>query len=93
MPGIVTVVEGVMVRFPVVSVPAQNTPRRLTLFRANGLLPAPPFTEFQTTWTFRTVMASCGLVMDKLMRLLTMMIEPVLILSHPGMAVGVILGV
>lgn len=93
LPGMVTVVEGVIVRFPVLSVPAQNTPPRLALFRANGLLPAPPFTEFQTTWTFKTVIGSCGFVIDKLITLLTIMSGPVVILSQPGIAVGVIVGV
>lgn len=93
LPGMVTVVEGVIVRFPVRSVPAQNTLPRLALFRAKGLLPAPPFTEFQTTWTFKTVIGSCGFVIDRLIRLLTIMSGPVVILSQPGIAVGVMVGV
>lgn len=92
-PGIVTVVEGVIVRFPDVSLPAQNTPPRLILFKTKGLFPDPPFTEFQTTWTLETVIVSCGFVIDKLMTLLTKMIEPVLMLSHPGMGVEVTVGV
>lgn len=80
-------------RFPVVSVPAQNMPPRLALFKAKGLFPAPPLMEFQTTWTFRTVIPSCGFVMDRLIILLTTMSEPVVILSQPGIAVGVTVGV
>jgi hypothetical protein len=48
-PGIVTVVEGVIVAFPVLSVPVQNMPPRLTLFKDKVLLPDPPVAEFQTT--------------------------------------------
>ena len=95
-PGIVTVVEGVIVRFPVLSVPAQNVPFRLTVFKANGLPvgpPLPPFVEFQTTWTFRTVIESCGFVMFRLIVLLSKMIEPVEILLQPGTAVEVTVGV
>ena len=92
-PGMVKVVEGVIVRVPVLSVPAQNTPPRLALFKAKGLLPAPPFVEFQETWTFRTVIVSCGFVKDKLITLLTTISEPVVMLLHPGIAVGVMVGV
>ena len=96
-PGIVTVVEGVIVRFPVLFVPAQNVPFRLTVFNANGLPavppPLPPFVEFQTTWTFRTVIESCGFVRDRLIVLLSKTIEPVEILLKPGTAVEVAVGV
>ena len=92
-PGIVTVVEGESVRFPDVSLPAQNTPPRLMLFKTNGLLPAPPFTAFHTTWTLETVIASCGFVIVRLITLLTITIEPVVMLSHPGFGVEVTVGV
>ena len=92
-PGIVTVVEGVIVRFPVLSVPAQNTPFRLTFFRDRVLLAGPPVVEFQTTWTFSTVIESCGFVMDRLIVLVSKMIEPVEILLQPGTGVDVAVGV
>ena len=92
-PGIVTVVEGVIVRFPVLSVPAQKIPFRLTLFRDRVLLAGPPLAEFQTTWTFRTVIESCGFVMDRLIVFTSKMMEPVEILLQPGTAVEVTVGV
>jgi hypothetical protein len=92
-PGIVTVVDGVIVRFPVLSVPAQNTPFRLALLRGRVLLAGPPVVEFQTTWTFRTVIESCGFVMDRLIVLASKMMEPVEILLQPGTAVEVTVGV
>jgi len=94
-PGMVTVVEGVIVRFPVLSLPVQNTPTRLALFKIKGLLAGPPVAEFQVTWTFRTVIASCGLVIVRLIILLppVMLIAPVVILSQPGTGVEVAVGV
>ena len=83
-------------RFPVLSVPAQNMPFRLTLFKANGLPdgpPLPPFVEFQTTWTFRTVIESCGFVMSRYIFLVSKMIELVEMLLQPGTAVEVTVGV
>lgn len=92
-PGIVTVAKFENVAFPVLSVPAQKTPFRLALFKDKVLLPAPPFTAFQTTWTSETLMVSCGFVMDRLIVLLTIIRFPVVILSQPGFAVGVVVGV
>ena len=95
-PGMVTVVEGVIVRFPVLSVPAQNVPSRLTLLKANGLPdgpPLPPLAEFQTTWMFRIVIEACGFVMARLIVLVSKMMELVEILLQPGIAVEVTVGV
>ena len=92
-PGIVTVVEGVIVKVPVVSVPAQNTPPSQALFRAKGLPSVPPFVAFQETWTFRTVIGSWGFVIEKPIPLLTMVSGPVVILLQPGIAVDVMVGV
>jgi hypothetical protein len=94
-PGMVTVVEGVIVRLPVLSLPVQNTPSRLALFKIKGLLAGPPVAEFQVTWTFRTVIASCGLVIVRLIILLppVILIAPVVILPQPGTGVEVAVGV
>ena len=66
-PGMVRVVEGVMVKFPELSLPVQKKTPRLAVFRYKGLLAGPPLAAFQTTWTFRTVIVSCGLVIVILM--------------------------
>ena len=94
-PGIVTVVEGVIVRFPVLSLPFQNMPPRLTLFKIKGLLAGPPVAAFQTTWTLRTVTGSCGLVIVKLIVGLppVILIAPVVMLPQPGTGVEVEVGV
>ena len=77
-PAMVTVVEGVIVRFPVLSVPVQNPLPREALFRAKELpgLPGPPVVLFQVTWTLRTVIESWGFVIVILIVLLLKMIEP-----------------
>lgn len=95
-PGIVTVVEGVMVRSPVLSLPVQNRPPRLAYCKVKALPvcpPAPPVEEFQTTRTSRTVTESWGLVMIILMILPDTVIAPRVMLSQPGTAVGVAVGV
>ncbi len=92
-PGIVTVVRLEIVALPVLSVPAQNVPPRLALFKESVLLPEPPLTAFQTTCTSETVTVSCGFVMDKLIVLPTIIRFPVVMLSQPGFAVGVDVGV
>ena len=94
-PGIVTVVVGVMVKFPEMSVPVQNTPSRLTLFKAKDLPAGPPLVEFQTTWILRTVTGSCGLVIVRLIVGLppVILIAPVVMLPQPGTGVEVLVGV
>ena len=87
-------VEGVIVRFPEVSVPAQNTLPSWAFFRVKVvLLPDPPLTEFQITWTLPIVIVSCGFVIDKLIVLPVIRIDPVVMLSQPSMAVEVMVGV
>ena len=61
-PGIVTVVEGVIVRLPLVFVPDQNVPPRTTLCKVSVLFPDPPFAAFHVTWTVATVTGVCGFV-------------------------------
>ena len=41
-PGMVTVVEGVIVKLGPAAEPVQNTPSRLALFKIKVLLPGPP---------------------------------------------------
>jgi hypothetical protein len=89
----VTVVEGVIMRLPTVLLPVQNTPPRLAYCKVKVLLPAPPLKEFQTTPTSRTVTESWGLVIVILMVLPDILIGPGMMLSHPGTAVGVVVGV
>ena len=91
----VTVVEGVIVRFPELSLPLQNMPPRLTLFKTKGLPDGPPVAAFQTTWTFRTVTGSCGLVIVRLIVGLppVILIAPVVMLPQPGTGVEVEVGV
>jgi hypothetical protein len=94
----VSVVEGVIVRpLPDVLLPVQNVVPRLTLFKVNGLLAGAPVALFQVTWTFRTVIESCGLVIVILIVLLPpvpgTVIQPAVILSHPGIGVEVAVGV
>ena len=49
-PGIVTVVEGVIVKpLPAVLLPVQNTLPRLAYCKVKGLLAGPPVAEFQAT--------------------------------------------
>ena len=49
-PGMVNVVEGVIVRLPELSLPVQNpTPARLALIKFKLLLAGPPVREFQVT--------------------------------------------
>jgi len=99
-PGIVTVVEGVIVKpLPAVLLPIQNVVPRLTLCRVK-VLPEPPgapVEEFQVTWTSKTVIGSWGLVIVILILLVPaapgMAIEPVVMLSHPGTGVEVAVGV
>ena len=91
-PGI-TKEEGAIVKLPVPSAPSQNLPPRLMLSKLKALPPAPPFVAFQVTWMLLTVIVSCGFVKDKLITSLMMMSGPVVMLSHPGMAVGVMVGV
>lgn len=62
MPGMVTVVGGAVMTVPELLITVQVTPARLTLFKTKLLLPGPPLKEFQVAWTFKTVIASCGLV-------------------------------
>lgn len=94
-PGMVTIVEGVMVRLPEVLLPDQKMPPRLAYCNVSGvpLPPAPPVVEFQTTCTSRMVMGSCGLVTVMLMVLPVIVMRPRVILSHPGTAVRVAVGV
>jgi hypothetical protein len=99
-PGIVTVVEGVIVRpLPAVLLPIQNVVPRLTLCNAKVLPepPGPPVEEFQVTWTSRTVIESWGLVIVILILLLPaapgMAIKPAVMLPHPGTGVEVAVGV
>jgi len=99
-PGMVRVVEGVIVKpLPAVLLSIQNVYPRLTLFSVKVLgLPVPPVEEFQVTWTSRTVIVSCGLMIVILIVLLLppapgTEIELALILPHPGTAVGVVVGV
>jgi hypothetical protein len=89
-PGMVTDV-GETWKYPPVALPAQNVaPPRLILFNIKPLLfPA----EFHVTCTSPMVIMSWGFVMYKLITLPLKMIEPVVILSHPGFAVGVLVGV
>ena len=47
MPGMVTVVMGVIVRLPELSLPLQNTPPRLAVVKLKPLLAGPPVREFQ----------------------------------------------
>ena len=99
-PGMVTVVEGVIVRpVPAVLLPVQNVVPRLTLFKVK-VLPEPPGAPvalFQVTWTSRTVIESCGLVIVILIVLLPpvpgTVIQPATMLPHPGTGVEVAVGV
>lgn len=99
-PGMVTVVEGVIVSpLPAVLLPVQNVVPRLTLFKVK-VLPEPPGAPvalFQLTWTFRTVIESCGLVIVILIVLLPpvpgTVIQPAVMLPHPGIGVEVAVGV
>lgn len=92
-PGMNMVVEGLMTRSPLVSLPVQNCVPRLAYCRVRTLLSDPPDEAFQATWTFRTVTGSCGLVIVMLMVLPNISIFPAVILSHPAIAVGVAVGV
>lgn len=96
LPGMVTVVAGVIVRSPVLSLPVQNWLPRLAYCKVKALPvcpPAPPVEEFQTTRTSRTVTESWGLVIIILMVLPDTVIAPGVMLSHPATAVGVAVGV
>jgi hypothetical protein len=56
--GMVTVVDGVIVRFPELSLPLQNTLPRVALCNVKVLpvpLGGPPVEEFQVTLTVETV--------------------------------------
>jgi hypothetical protein len=58
-PGMVTVVEGVIVRpLPAVLLPDQKVVPRVMLFKVKILPPGAPVELFQVTWTFETVIAS-----------------------------------
>jgi hypothetical protein len=91
----VTVVEGVIVRpLPAVLLPVQNVVPRLTLFKVKVLLAGAPVALFQATCTFRTVIESCGLVIVILIVLLpATVIQPAMMLPHPGTGVEVAVGV
>jgi hypothetical protein len=54
--------EGVIVRSPLVSVPVQNKPPRLALFKARALGLGAPATVFHLTRTEATSMGACGFV-------------------------------
>ena len=92
-------VEGMIVRFPVLSPTVQNVVPRLTLFKVK-VLPEPPGAPvalFQDTWTSRTVIESCGFVIVILIVLLPpvpgTVIQPAVMLPHPGIGVEVAVGV
>jgi len=93
-PGIVTVVEGVIIRpLPAVLAPVQNWTPRLAYCRVKVLLPAPPLTEFHITWTFGTVIESWGFVIVILIVLADVVIAPRVMLPQPGTGVEVAVGV
>ena len=91
-PGMVTVGEGVIMRLPVLSLPVQNMSPRMAYSKTKELPLGAP-NGFQATWTSETMIGSCGLVIVILMRLPSMMIEPVVMLPHPGTGVEVEVGV
>lgn len=95
-PGMVTVVEGMIVKSPELLLPVQNMPPRLAYCRVKGLPdcpPAPPLTEFQTTRTSKTVTESWGFVIVIIMVLPDTLIGPRVMLSQPGTGVEVAVGV
>jgi hypothetical protein len=95
LPGIVTVVGGVVVILPVLLLTIQLTSARLTLCNVKPLLPGPPVREFQVARIFETVTETCGLVMVMLIveALLVILIRLAVILSHPDTGVEVKVGV
>jgi hypothetical protein len=74
-PGMVTVVEGSIVKSPVSSLPVQKRTSRLAYCRLKELPLGPP-RGFQTTWTLETVSVSCGFMIHMLMLLPFIMIFP-----------------
>ena len=54
-PAMVKVVEGVMVRVPVLLLPDQKALPKVASVRVKRLLPGPPVALFQVTWTVETV--------------------------------------
>ena len=95
-PGMVTVVDGVIVKPPPeVLLPAQNVVPRLALNKVKGLLPEAPVVLFQVTWTLETVIASCGLVIVIVIKvlLLAVLIVPARMFPQPGTGVEVEVGV
>jgi hypothetical protein len=102
-PGMLTIVEGVIVSFPELSLPDQNRlplalpvhnwSLRIAYCKVKALLASPPVEAFQETWTLRTVTDPWGLVIVIPMALSDLLIGPWVILSHPGIAVAVAVGV
>jgi len=62
-PGMVVVVVGVKVKFPLEFDPDQIVlPSNVAPCKVSVLLPDPPFVEFHFTWTVEIVTGICGFV-------------------------------